>query len=417
MTDNRLAGADFVRAAACTTVLLHHLMQRLNADGPLDPVLRALKVFSHIGTFGVAMFFVLSGFLLARPFWRALDQGDPLPSLRVYALRRAARILPGFWTAMAVTFALTITVFAIPFDGQLLLRFVSGMLLVADWHWVTFFPVEINGPLWSISFEATSYVLMPLGFVLLFALTGVTGRGWGARLGWVAVLGLTLLAHIAFKAWFPMDGLRRSWDYGLMGGAKSWMPNYNPFALFAMFAVGSLAAGVETQFRTIKSWVFDLLSVVGIALTIWVLVEHMKVRDDSGYGLLGVPYAFPWMVLSVGLVLATTPHAVLTGALLDNPLVRYIAKISFGIYIWHYVVIELVRLYWMPEFTYGNLQPGAFVTAALVVTALSVVLGHLSFVLVEQPAIAWARKREAGREIGATADQRSVTRPEAASGS
>ena len=196
-----------------------------------------------------------------------------------------------------------------------------------------------------------------------------------------------------------MDGLRRGWDYGMMGGAKSWMPNYNPFALFAMFAVGSLAAGVETQFKTMKSWVFDVLSLAGIALTIWVLVEHMKVRDDSGYGLFGVPYAFPWMVLSVGMVLATTPHARLIGALLDNPLVRYIAKISFGIYIWHYVVIELVRLYWMPEFTYGNLQPGPFVPTALVVTAVSVVLGHLSFVLIERPAIDWARKRENSGDV------------------
>ena len=394
MTDNRLAGADFVRAAACTTVLLHHLMQRLNPEGPLDPILRGLKVFSHIGTFGVAMFFVLSGFLLARPFWQALDEGSPLPSLRVYALRRAARIIPGFWMAMAVTFLLTVTVFAVPLNGQLLLRFVSGLLLVADWHWVTLFPVEINGPLWSISFEATSYVLMPLGFALLFALTGVTGRGWGARVGWLAVLALTLAAHLAFKSWFPMDGLRRGWDYGLMGGAKSWMPNYNPFSLFAMFAVGSLAAGVEVQWQGVRSWRFDLLSLAGIVLAVFVLAEQMKVEDDSGYGLLGIPYAYPWMVLSVGLVLAATPHAVLLGRLLDNPVTRYVAKISFGIYIWHYVVIELVRQFWMPGFTYGNMGAVEFVPTALGVAALSVVLGHLSFVLVEQPAVAWARKRE-----------------------
>ncbi|WP_421760400.1 acyltransferase family protein [Devosia sp.] len=394
MTDNRLAGADFVRAAACTTVLLHHLMQRLNADGPLDPILRGLKVFSHIGTFGVAMFFVLSGFLLARPFWEALDEGRPLPSLRVYALRRVARIVPGFWLAMTVTFLLSVTVFAVPFDGQLLLRFASGMLLVADWHWVTLFPVEINGPLWSISFEATSYVLMPLGFMLLFALTCVTGRGWGARLGWVAVLALTLAAHLAFKAWFPMDELRRGWDFGLMGGAKSWMPNYNPFSLFAMFAVGSLAAGLEVRWRGLSSWVFDLLSLAGIVLALFVLAEQMKVEEDSGYGLLGIPYAYPWMVLSVGVVLAATPHAVLLGRVLDNPVTRYVAKISFGIYIWHYVVIELVRQLWMPGFTYGNMGASGFVPTALGVTAVSVVLGHLSFVLVERPAVAWARKRE-----------------------
>src|SRR5688572_21954674 len=94
--EERLLGADFVRAAACLTVLAHHLGQRMSwrADfGPLD----WLPVFSRIGTFGVSMFFVLSGFLLARPFWTALDEGRPMPSLKVYALRRAARIFPGYW--------------------------------------------------------------------------------------------------------------------------------------------------------------------------------------------------------------------------------------------------------------------------------------------------------------------------------
>src|SRR6186713_1297834 len=99
MTDSRLLGADFVRAAACLTVLFHHLAQRMSWDAKLG-FMEWFRVFANMGTFGVAMFFVLSGFLLARPFWQALDSGDLLPSLRIYALRRAARIVPGFWLAL-----------------------------------------------------------------------------------------------------------------------------------------------------------------------------------------------------------------------------------------------------------------------------------------------------------------------------
>src|SRR4051812_18536329 len=101
MTDNRLAGADFIRAAACLIVVGHHLSQRMSWNVGLG-WMEWFRVFVQMGGFGVAMFFVLSGFLLAQPFWRALDNGAPLPSLRTYAIRRAARILPGFWLALTV---------------------------------------------------------------------------------------------------------------------------------------------------------------------------------------------------------------------------------------------------------------------------------------------------------------------------
>jgi peptidoglycan/LPS O-acetylase OafA/YrhL len=90
-----------------------------------------VQVFNSVGGFGVGMFFVLSGFLLARPFWQALDEGKPLPSLKIYALRRAARILPGFWLALTVTFICSIFVFGFAADGWLWLRYAAGLLLVS----------------------------------------------------------------------------------------------------------------------------------------------------------------------------------------------------------------------------------------------------------------------------------------------
>jgi peptidoglycan/LPS O-acetylase OafA/YrhL len=86
---------------------------------------------------------------------------------------------------------------------------------------------------------------------------------------------------------------------------------------------------------------------------------------------------------------------VLLGRLLDNRVSRYIATISFGIYIWHYLVMELIRLYWEPGFVYGNISDmSVFLTLCAAVTAISVLLGHLSWRLVEKPAIDWARRRE-----------------------
>src|SRR5688572_17871976 len=77
MTDNRLAGADFMRASACIVVLGHHLAQRMKWGEPVG-WMEWLRVFDLTGGFGVSLFFILSGFLLAHPFWQALERGEPL---------------------------------------------------------------------------------------------------------------------------------------------------------------------------------------------------------------------------------------------------------------------------------------------------------------------------------------------------
>ncbi len=399
MTDNRLLGADFLRAAACLTVLFHHLAQRMNFDRDYGPVLNVFRTFFHTGTYGVAMFFVLSGFLLARPFWQALDKGEPMPSLGTYVSRRAARILPGYWLALVVSFVLSILIFGATLDGELILRFVAGAVVMADWHWLTFFPVEVNGPLWSISFEVTSYALLPLGFFGLFAL-GKLSRGWSGRVLWLVVIGLALLGHWLYLTQFPIDSARRGWDHGLVGGAKYWMPRYNPFALFSMFAMGALAAGLQFKAGGRRHWIFDLLAIAAGAVAVWAVLRHlgnMRV-DASGFGWLEIPYGFPWFQLGIAGFLAACPSSVLLGKLLDNPASRYIATISFGLYIWHYLVIELVRVYWVPDFTYGKIgDMTLFVTVCAVITAISVVLAQLSWNFVEKPAIDWARRREKKR--------------------
>jgi peptidoglycan/LPS O-acetylase OafA/YrhL len=395
MIDNtRLAGADFIRAAACMIVLGHHLSQRMSWSHALG-WMEWMRVFTQIGGFGVAMFFVLSGYLLAQPFWTALDAGRPMPSLRTYALRRAARILPGFWLALTVTFVLTVTAFGIALTPELVLRYLSGVFLVADWHWVTFFPVEVNGPMWSISFEVTSYVLLPFGFLALFALAGRLGQGWRTRLLWLGVIAAALLAHYAFTRFVHPGSLRRGWDYGLQGGAKFWMPKFNPFGFFAMFAIGALASGVQTQIVKWRHALWDVVALAAILAGGWMLARQTSATGTESYGLLGVPHAYPWFQLAIGLALAALPSTVVVGRLLDNPVVRYLARVSFGVYVWHYVVLELVRLWIAPDIDHGQMDdPLRMAWVSGLIVAISFAIADLSYRYLEAPIIAWARGLE-----------------------
>jgi peptidoglycan/LPS O-acetylase OafA/YrhL len=401
MTQKRLLGADFLRAAACMMVLLHHLAFRM--DGRFIPdAAKGGMQFLVMGSFGVSVFFVLSGFLLARPFWLALDRGEAMPSLGIYALRRAARILPGFWLALVVSLVLSVTVSGSVLDGEQIIRFLAGFFLISDWHWVTLFPVNNNGPLWSIGFEVTSYVLLPFCLAALFAFGA---KGWPARLAWIGVIALVLVLHWMVVQWAPIDEVERGWNHGLVGGAKAWMPRFNPIGFFGIFALGALAAGVQVKVAALRHWVFDVVGLLAVGAAGWVMVAHIGGLNE-GFGFLGVPYGFPWMPLAIGVALVALPSSVLAGRLLDNRVSRFIAEISFGIYIWHFLVIGLMARLLPPSFKTGEEGGWAiWLWSSAGAIGLSFVVATISFYLLERPMVRWARGLEGriGRRVPAPA--------------
>src|SRR4051812_24757077 len=92
---------DGFRGVAALSVLVFHVWLL----SPEDPAFNARHGIAakaaHEGRLGLFLFFVLSGCLLYRPITAAGLDGTPMPSLRVYGWRRAARILPAYYVALA----------------------------------------------------------------------------------------------------------------------------------------------------------------------------------------------------------------------------------------------------------------------------------------------------------------------------
>ncbi|TIX92646.1 acyltransferase [Rhizobium sp. P44RR-XXIV] len=398
----RLGGADFMRAVACLMVLAHHLVLRMDFSR-IPEALNLPFILARFGNYGVSVFFVLSGFLLSRPFWQALDGAQPLPSLKIYTMRRAARVLPGFWFALTIGFLLSFTIYAFPLDGALAGRYIAGFFLMSQWHWTTFFPVQGDGPLWSIPFETTCYALLPIGFLLLFH-PGLRSRSaLLSRILWVAVIAAVLVGHWLVVTSLPTDSAGRGWQYGMQGGAKEWMPRYNPIGFFAIFAIGALAAGIQTMIPPRRSPVYDVMAI--ITIVIGVLRLYLSIGGDwEGYGWLGIPYGFPVFPLAVAGALITLPQSAFLGNLLDNGLSRYIATVSFGVYIWQDIVLTLIQKLLPSSFGSGSddVLPG-WIVSSLIATAIILAIGTLSFGLLERPVMRWARTQEQSAKRPATA--------------
>ena len=98
---NRFPLIDSCRGIAAVSVLLFHvgLVGSMGREGAWRPLQDGLWI-------GVPIFFVISGFLLYRPFAAASRAGGREVDVRRYAIGRALRIVPAYWAALTF-FALT----------------------------------------------------------------------------------------------------------------------------------------------------------------------------------------------------------------------------------------------------------------------------------------------------------------------
>jgi peptidoglycan/LPS O-acetylase OafA/YrhL len=98
-SNTRIPGVEGLRAVAATAIVVLHAWS-IPADVGSAASPSWLTIFANPLNEGVTLFFVLSGFLLWRPFARAVIDARDLPSLRRYARNRLLRILPAYWAVL-----------------------------------------------------------------------------------------------------------------------------------------------------------------------------------------------------------------------------------------------------------------------------------------------------------------------------
>src|SRR3954468_1026114 len=88
---------DALRGIAAVLVVARHAADHTPAA---DPSATAYPYVTAMGGIALAMFFVISGFLLYRPFVATQVAGSPRPRFMPYALGRFLRIFPAYWLAL-----------------------------------------------------------------------------------------------------------------------------------------------------------------------------------------------------------------------------------------------------------------------------------------------------------------------------
>jgi peptidoglycan/LPS O-acetylase OafA/YrhL len=382
----RAAGLDGLRALAALSVVCFHVWlyrfpdpTHVRQSGLLDDVLSDFRL-------GLILFFVLSGYLLYRGFARAALRRNGPVDLGVYALRRAARILPAYYLAMLGTFALLWGARGTPGvrlpDGGDLALFAFFGQNYSRHTILTFNPVT-----WTLCLEVLFYALLPL--------LGAIGYRWsqGRARRQAALLAGLILFGVA-------------WNGGvyLLGGgmlATKALPAYLPYfglgMLLALWVEKCVARdGRPPRVGTVATFALLMAGVAGVVCNgIW----HASSAADA------VPFVTSALQnLPAGIGFATLLTAVVVGrgpatAWIHARPLAMVGLFSYGLYLWH-----------VPLMLFGvrfGLLPHAFVPRLLVVLVPALAAGAASWLFVER--VMLARVSRLARRSGRTRPRRVST--------
>ncbi len=380
----RFAALDGYRGLAALGVLIFHVqtatMFRPDARG---------DVIDNLGNFGVAVFFLLSGFLLYRPFSEAMVARSGVsmqrrPRVGRFLLRRFLRIYPAYWLAL-VGWALVAT------DTERdAVRPIRAFLLIGN-------GLAGLGVAWSLYIEVSFYVFVAVVGAGLCLVTRKARAGVALLIQIIVLVMMTVGAYV-FRLTLVLgpDGDRMR---GLM------LPNYLDW-----FALGMLLAALsvwrDAGYRLPRSltgladraWACFVLAALSYAVVVlpmekvlWGGSPEPPVVYVSRFLFQGLAAFFVLLPAVLGSkdqrslrVLASAPLAAL-------------GTISYGVYLWHTVLIEAVGMKLSRETSYLDL-----VGNIALIAALTIVAATLSYRLLERPALRVAepsrhRRRRSGR--------------------
>ena len=242
---------DGLRFVAIMTVVLYHLRGYLLERGGQfagEPE-RSLvaRAFEH-GHYGVELFFVISGFILALPFASHWLKGGKPVSLRAYFLRRLTRLEPPYVLSMLLFFALLV-VYVRQSAATLAPHLGASLLYIHTFVYGE--GSQINPVAWSLEVEIQFYILVPV-LARLFAIRNTAKRR-------LVIVGLIAIAITAQAFATPADWPRIS---------------RSVFGFLQFFLVGFLLADVylvEWRSAPRQSLWWDVVSVAGwpLLLVLW----------------------------------------------------------------------------------------------------------------------------------------------------
>lgn len=341
---------------------------------------------------GVAFFFVLSGFLLGRPFFAAMADRRPLPGAGRYLWKRALRIVPLY--LLVVVAALVV----LPDNRGAGLDVWLANLTMTELYVSGLLPAGLT-QMWSLTTEVAFYLVLP-GLMVVMARVACRDRWDPRRL--LAGLGVLVVVTVCWLVWIAP----------LRTGAGQWLPGY-----LSWFAVGLALAIVSVDVAVRGGWA-RLTALAHLPGTCWVVAGALFAIAATPVGgpiLLEAPtagaavtknllYAAVAGIVVLPSVLGPSRGTRYADVLAWAPL-RHVGHVSYGIFCIHLIVIDGVT----SALGYQLFTGSGWLVLALTL-GVTMVLAEIAYRVVERPAMRLKDvRRDSSKTTAAVADSAATT--------
>jgi peptidoglycan/LPS O-acetylase OafA/YrhL len=353
------------------------------------------RVLAHLNI-GVTIFFLISGFLLYRPFIAHRGGGPRPPTVSAYGKRRFLRIYPAYWLVLTV-------LLVAPGLPSVDYSHVWPMYSLTHTLPIAAGPVCSSqvtrcglAQTWSLVAELTFYIVLPVYVVLTERLTrGLSLRAWLVT----QALTLTVLATASLLVEYVVLQPAPLWLGWTVVGNVLW------FALGMGLAIASIVIETRPQRPRILQrpgrlgaglWLAALAGYV--ALCLWLAPSPFFLTESQRF-VVQLAFGVIALLLLAPVVLAPDPGGVVR-RIAGGRLMMWLGLVSYGIFLWHYPVVLAVG----PR--HGT---GGFLLLTAVTLLVSIACAAASYYVLERPVMrlkyrplrtAWPSRRSAGDAPG-----------------
>lgn len=400
---------DGIRAISIIIVLIFHFWQQTWIWPSIDtPWLSFIGIsrlsineYAKVGYLFVDMMVLMSGFLLFLPLARQVLLGESMNSWKEYARKRIARIVPSYLVCVIALFIYNILLNNYANTAEALKDLLTHLTFTQTLFIKTYLTTKLNVVLWTVAVEVWFYVLYP--FISSF----IKRRSDGKRAVGISIIKVAIVVVAMYLLFCLYEN-----EFVFKEGVYLSMTINQLPAFFSVYANGMVGAFLLVEIskkmeRTtavsyvslivavlsivaIDKMVHSLASVSGVAVQIW-QVENRTLLS----------LVFVTLIIS----LALSPKWVRW--LFSNRLMRFLAGISYNLYIWHqWLAVEIKQTWRIPPWS-GDTPPNQLYNMdwmmkyAAIITVAAFAAAILATYLVEKPCANLILGRPAFRKLKA----------------
>ena len=359
MSSQRNFGLDVLRSSASLSVMV--LTHGAFFFYHLAPNQRTIW---YIGSLGMDMFFVLSGFLIGGILLDSMSEGEGW--VRRFWMRRWIRTLPNYYVFLILNVAIwLLSVGPVP-EWPRYLVFAQNLF----WPQSPFFPES-----WSLALEEMFYLVAPLMFLALALDPKKPKRT-------LTACALVIAAGIALRyGWVVLTN--PEWD----AGVKKVVVSRVDAIAYGVFAVQWFRYARPSRARTSQ------LALAGTALVLIAAAIYLASDENASIAARVVPFALQ----GAGFAMLLPWFAGLDGARAPGWYRVVSNRLAVWSYSWYVIHLFVMRI--MDIVVPGKYGWGLSTVKLVVFVTISLVWSWANYTYVEKPILRWRNRRIGGSEV------------------